>query len=130
MCCEHCGELAVYDVGDTLVKFSTLLGAGGHSSPRKDSTPGPFVSITGFIGHITSWGHSARLPEIKAAIEASDLDRLCEIDHLLVPFYCLQCRCCYCIRHWSVFSSFDPDGGSHESTRGTCPEGHSRLLDD
>lgn len=129
-CGELAGELAVFDSDDTLVNFSTPFSFEKGHLPHSKADRGPFVSITGFIGHITAWDYLSQHDEIKRAMAACDLNRLHAIDRLLIPFYCAQCHCCYCVKHWSPSPSYDPDGGSYEDTRGTCPAGHRRLLDD
>ncbi len=129
VCGEHCGELAVFGREDTLAEFSTPFSHELGHVPHSSVKTGPFISITGFIGHITERDRGAQMGEITNAMVACDLEKLHGIDHYLVPFYCSKCRCCYCFKHWSACPSFDPDGGSYEYTRGTCPQGHTRLLD-
>ena len=42
--------------------------------------------------------------------------------------YCPQCDRIYCARHYSPREEYDE--GFYDCTRGTCPQGHSRILDD
>src|SRR5215218_306799 len=44
------------------------------------------------------------------------------------PFYCPECDQCYCRDHWRQQMEFDE--GFYDFTLGTCPRGHTRILDD
>ena len=50
------------------------------------------------------------------------------IDLELTPFYCPACRACFCGDHWQSGSIWDD--GFHDSSRGACPNGHERMLED
>jgi hypothetical protein len=58
----------------------------------------------------------------------ADAAALYALDFELAPFYCADCRHTYCGDHWQREDVFD--GDFHEGIRGTCPEGHTRLLED
>jgi hypothetical protein len=45
------------------------------------------------------------------------------------PFLCRECGVPYCASHLKTFTVFDSDLGSPDWTEGTCPRGHTRLLD-
>lgn len=66
-------------------------------------------------------------PAVRAAI--GDARSLHALDPELAPFHCPTCRRTYCGEHWRTQDVFDEDG-FHDSIRGTCPEGHERLLED
>jgi hypothetical protein len=51
------------------------------------------------------------------------------LDPELAPFYCPDCGKTYCGEHWRREDVFE-DSHFHEGIRGTCPEGHERLLED
>ena len=51
------------------------------------------------------------------------------LDPELAPFYCPACDRAYCGEHWRRRDVFD-DEGFHDSIRGTCPQGHERMLED
>jgi hypothetical protein len=51
------------------------------------------------------------------------------LDPELAPFYCPRCDRSYCGDHWRREDVFE-EPGFHEGIRGTCPEGHERLLED
>jgi hypothetical protein len=64
---------------------------------------------------------------VRAAI--ADAAALYALDHELAPFYCEDCRHSYCGDHWRREDVFEDDY-FHDSIRGTCPEGHNRMLED
>jgi hypothetical protein len=66
-------------------------------------------------------------PAVRAAI--ADAAALYALDPELAPFFCPECRRTYCGDHWETRDVFDDDG-FHDSIRGTCPEGHERMLED
>ena len=65
-------------------------------------------------------------PAVRAALGSARA--LYELDFELAPFYCPACDRSYCGEHWSATDVFED--GVHDSIRGTCPEGHERLLED
>jgi hypothetical protein len=58
----------------------------------------------------------------------ADAAALYALDPEFAPFYCPECERTYCGEHWRTEDVFAD--GFHESIRGTCPEGHARLLED
>jgi hypothetical protein len=65
-------------------------------------------------------------PQVRAAI--GNAAALFALDFELAPFYCPQCDRSYCGAHWNTTDVFE--GDVHNSIRGTCPNGHERLLED
>ena len=65
-------------------------------------------------------------PAVRAALGSARA--LYELDFELAPFYCPVCDRSYCGEHWSATDVFED--GVHDSIRGTCPEGHERMLED
>ena len=65
-------------------------------------------------------------PAVRAALGSARA--LYELDFELAPFYCPVCDRSYCGGHWSATDVFED--GVHDSIRGTCPEGHERMLED
>jgi hypothetical protein len=63
---------------------------------------------------------------VRAAI--ADAAALHALDPELAPFYCPECERSYCGAHWRREDVFED--GLHDSIRGTCPEGHERMLED
>ena len=66
---------------------------------------------------------------IRDAVAAEDSAALYAIDLELTPWWCPTCECAYCGDHWLRWDTFD-DEGFHEDIRGSCPEGHIRMLED
>jgi hypothetical protein len=64
--------------------------------------------------------------DVRAAIASAAA--LHALDPELAPFYCPDCERTYCGAHWRREDVFED--GFHEGIRGTCPEGHERLLED
>ena len=64
---------------------------------------------------------------VRAAI--GDARTLHALDPELAPFYCPACHRTFCGDHWRRDDVFDEDG-FHDAIRGTCPDGHERLLED
>jgi hypothetical protein len=93
----------------------------GREAARLTCTDGVFRRET-FTGTLTQ----AETPRVRAAI--ADAAALYALDFELAPFYCADCRHTYCGEHWRREDVFD--GDLHDGIRGTCPEGHTRLLED
>ncbi len=66
------------------------------------------------------------------AVRQGDIKVLYKYDFEIASFYCPECDVCYCRDHWSCINAFSNDDGFtwHEGIEGTCPEGHTRLLED
>jgi hypothetical protein len=63
---------------------------------------------------------------VRASI--ADAAALHALDPELAPFYCPACERSYCGAHWRREDVFE--GDFHDSIRGTCPDGHERMLED
>jgi len=86
------------------------------------------VLVTGFGGLRAvpaepSFAHAAI-----AALTAADPKALFELAPLSVPFYCPDCGRVFCSHHWVSLPLLDDHalGGVYA----TCPEGHTRLIDE
>lgn len=75
----------------------------------------------------TSTLTQAATDDVRAAIASAAA--LYALDPELTPFYCPDCTRSYCGEHWRRENVFEDDY-FHEGIRGTCPEGHERLLED
>lgn len=62
------------------------------------------------------------------ALRGGDPRALWALNAEWAPFYCPECNACYCRVHWLEQLEFDE--GFYDCTHGTCPEGHTRMLDD
>jgi hypothetical protein len=48
-----------------------------------------------------------------------------------VPCWCPVCDTSYCGAHWRWWHEFDDEDPSwHDCVRGSCPNGHERMLED
>ncbi|HEX9083402.1 MAG TPA: hypothetical protein VF836_01580 [Gemmatimonadaceae bacterium] len=82
-----------------------------------------------FTSRLTSPVGATSFALFRQQIDAGDARALHKIDLELVPFFCPACDKCYCGVHWKRWDVFDDDGW-HDSIRGACPEGHTRMLED
>ena len=68
---------------------------------------------------------------LREAIESGDARAIHRLDLEWAPFYCPECGASYCEQCWRTVLEFDPEfPGWLEEIRGTCPEGHERMLSD
>ena len=68
---------------------------------------------------------------VRVALEAGTPEALYRVDLELAPNWCPRCPAVYCRDHWRTWEVFDPDYPAwHEETRGSCPNGHERMLSD
>lgn len=65
---------------------------------------------------------------VDAALRAIDADALYSIDPEFAPFLCRECAKSYCTQCWATWVDFDD--GFYDCTRGRCPSGHVRVMDD
>jgi hypothetical protein len=68
---------------------------------------------------------------LRDAVARGDVRRIHSLDPEWVPFYCPQCEKSYCGACWTTSLVFDSEWENWlEEMRGTCPEGHERMLSD
>jgi hypothetical protein len=97
-----------------------LHGAGEHWVVVVDS----FLSATIRVG-------TGDATELRCILEAGDVAALYRADLELTPFFCPKCAAVYCQACWRTYNVFDEEmPGWFEETRGTCPDGHERMLMD
>lgn len=65
----------------------------------------------------------------RGVLERGDAIVLHAADPEVASFWCPQCRAPYCSACWRLLVVFDDEGFS-DCVRGTCPEGHERMLED
>ena len=96
--------------------------------------PAPAAEIVrdSFTSHSTFRAGPENFDRLRAAVTAGDAQALYEFDLEAAPFYCPDCRACYCGEHWARWNVFDDEEGFtwHDSIRGRCPHGHERMLED
>ncbi len=92
---------------------------------KADSTTQRWIRISGFIGVVSEVVAGSAADSFRRHLQRGDAALLPE---RFAPFYCRPCGRCYCIDHWSCEVRFDDD--FYDSTHGTCPEGHRKMLDD
>ncbi len=120
--CAQCGE-AVASVALVLDDEP----APGHPRPEAGGT----IAESGFFGDWEQAVLGAGLQPVAEALIREDAAALHEVDPLWAPFYCPECRACYCRRHWTMRVVFDDEWTSwYDYTEGTCPRGHARVVDD
>jgi hypothetical protein len=91
----------------------------------KLSADGDQVRRESFTGTLTQ----ALTPAVRDAL--GDAAGLYALDPELTPFYCPRCDASYCGEHWVRWDVFDDDEPTwRDSIRGTCPQGHERMLED
>ena len=83
--------------------------------------------LSGLVRRETTW-----LPRAGEIFERLAQGRIGAIHALLggegLDAYCPACDRAYCGDHYVMLAEYDE--GFYDCTRGTCPEGHKRLVDD
>ena len=90
----------------------------------------PRISIDGPV-YTTRTGPepgSASFESLGRAVSSGDPVALFSRDLELTPFWCPTCGLAYCGECWSIWVEMDE--GFYDDTRGRCPAGHERMLDD
>ncbi len=71
------------------------------------------------------------LPAFQAAAAQPGARALYRLDLEYTPTYCPDCDAVYCRAHWQTWLEFDADEPSWlDCVRGTCPKGHTRMIED
>ena len=65
---------------------------------------------------------------IQAALMQTDAAALYAVERLFAPFYCPECACVYCRKHWTVVPEYDEN--FFDCSYGWCPKGHKRMVED
>ena len=63
------------------------------------------------------------------ALHDNDVRALFALNLEYTPFYCPRCDASFCRKHWRIWQVFEEDGRV-DCIRGTCPNGHTRMLED
>ncbi len=96
-----------------------------------DAPSSGLIAESGFLGEWAQVVLGPGLEPVAQALDSTDALALYEIEALWAPFYCPECRACYCHDHWQVRVIFDEDWPDwYDEAEGTCPRGHTRMVDD
>lgn len=86
------------------------------------------IRISEFIGEERIVLSKSSEVVLRCCLAAADAQALFTLERLWAPFYCPTCARVYCIKHWTVVPEYD--GDFFDQSRGYCPEGHRRLIED
>jgi len=100
-----------------------LFGPAERAEIRRDS----------FTSDLTLRVDAGAFDRVQRLIAAGDAAGLYAFDLEVASFYCPACGASYCGDHWTRYNVFDDDEDGftwHDSIRGCCPHGHTRMLED
>ncbi|HET7464061.1 MAG TPA: hypothetical protein VFJ82_22585 [Longimicrobium sp.] len=105
----------------------------GNVAGRVEVVPSPTGSGSRLVHSVffSMWRQGppeSTYAEAAQALRGGDPRALWALDREWAPFYCPECNACYCRDHWRQWMEFDE--GFYDCTYGTCPQGHTRMLDD
>lgn len=130
--CDKCGRVACTL---TLVPpFGADPQAPRSGEPGWIPGTGPFLgggirlSIDGPLNATHTLMAGVDVGAIEAALRAADAVALYEVDSEYVPFWCIKCGKSYCKDCLDVRVEYED--GFYDRTRASCPEGHTRTIDD
>jgi len=128
-CGAEAGRVVMLDAGEVPPRLADgFPSAGLLDDPRSRRliVAGPVATASGPYEpkDARAWPERALL----AAIRGADGAALFKMDPELAPFWCPECEGAYCRTHWNKQTNFDD--GFYDTTYGTCPRGHRRMLDD
>jgi hypothetical protein len=119
--CARCGRLAA--------RVALLL----DGSPGDTSGAGLrwLICQRGFYGELWSEVADNWVERLALATAKADARALYAAEPLWAPFYCPECAACYCHDHWQMKVVYDDEWSDwYDYTDGTCPKGHTRMIDD
>lgn len=94
-------------------------------------TPDCRIVVEALIGRISQRIGAAGLARLWAILARRDAPALYAVNAEWASFYCPVCDRSYCRAHWRLDVRYDDDfPGWYDATYGTCPTGHTRLVDD
>jgi hypothetical protein len=123
--CAACGEMAAVVKA---VRSGQPLDMGPVLGIHANEGDG--IVIDYFGGTLWKAASPGLMSDVEAIITSDSPDpvQLREADRELAPFYCPDCRLCYCHADWHPHVVFD--GPFYDCTEGTCPAGHRHTIDD
>lgn len=117
--CKECGEECAYvELYDTNVLSSSLQAWQGEGTC--------FIE---FVGEVSFVVEPEEFKRLLVAYQRNDLNQVHEVFDLYAPFYCDVCEESYCLSHWEP-RVVHFDDGFYDYETGTCPQGHTRVLND
>ena len=83
------------------------------------------------LTHTLFAGAGSLVQPLDAALRAGDPDALYAVNSEFAPFRCPACAKSYCKKCWRTWVTFADDHPAwYEDTKGMCPSGHTRIMDD
>lgn len=93
--------------------------------------PDGLIVVEALIGRVTQRIGPADLARVRVILAHRDAPVLYAMNTEWASFYCPTCDRSYCRAHWHFDVRYDDDfPGWYDCTYGTCPAGHTRLVDD
>jgi len=130
-CCSVCGQEA------SLVTFVPAGQPDPRLTPETPDMPQGIsmlgsdqarLSIHGGPVSYTIGVSGNKVELVKAALLARSAAQLYALDYQYAPFWCRECKHCYCREHYPSYAAYDD--GHFDCYYGTCPKGHKRMLSD
>jgi hypothetical protein len=122
--CATCGAIAAVV---RLAPAGTLVDMGPPMGTNTYERNGVAIRWLGRGWKELSPATWARASQVLTAAQP-DPGALHAIDWELAPFWCRDCRRCYCRDDWLTIVIMDE--GFYDYTDGLCPAGHHQILDD
>lgn len=89
------------------------------------------IVVMALIGRTTQRVGAEAMPRVRDVLTQRDARALYALDREWGSFYCPTCDRSYCADHWHFDVRYDDEfPGWYDCTYGTCPENHTRLVDD
>jgi hypothetical protein len=126
LACANCGRAAA----ELALLPATVAGATlASGAPAPHTHTRDRLERTDFLGTLTKFGAAAELVALFEAVDRGDFSAARSLDADFVAFHCPDCDLVYCDTCWRL----DPpnfDGDFYDFTQGTCPVGHTHVVDD
>ena len=123
--CARCGEIAgvvrAVRKGDDIDMGPPL----GRAASERDA-----IVVDYFLGTHAMYADTETIDAVEAIVssDAPDPAALWRANWEIAPFWCPDCRTCYCAADWHAFPLFDD--GFYDCTIGICPNSHRHTIDD
>ena len=129
--CEICGEeVGRLEVAPDRVPLPFMVGPEGHQGDLDDGV-GTRIQWT-YHGLWVRRRNDAESRRAVKLLEKGAPGLVKRIDPDLIPYFCRQCACWYCSKHWTMRVEYEDDepGNPYRTSihYGSCPKGHRREL--